>query len=152
MDQSANRSPIGSHQRTHLAAAAAALLLCSTAVPAQQPAPHVYKIGFVDADRVLRESQASQQLQTNLNADFRKREREIAAGPALEIEKRGAALAEELNLRRDDEMRLFITRTNGIIKRIAEAEKFDIVFLEASYVNARIDMTDRVITALDAGR
>ena len=148
MDQSANRS----RKRTQLAGAAAALLLCSTVVPAQQPAPQVYKIGFVDADRVLRESQVSQQLQTNLNADFRKREREIAAGPPLDIQKRGAALAEELNLRRDDEMRLFITRTNGIIKRIAEAEKFDIVFLEATYVNARIDMTDQVITALDAGR
>jgi outer membrane protein len=146
MDQSANRAG----KRAHFAAAAAALLLCSTAAPAQQPSPLVYKIGFVDADRVLRESLASQKLQANLNADFQKREQEIVAGPAMDIQKRGAELAVELNLRRDDEMKQFITRTNGIIKRIAEAEKFDIVFLEATYVNSRIDMTDRVITALDA--
>lgn len=148
MDQSANRA----RERQHLAGAALALLLCSTAAPAQQAAPHAYKIGYVDAERVLRDSRASQQMQTTLSTEFQKREREIAAGPALDIQRRGAALAEELNLRRDDDLKQLITRTRGIIKGIAEREKFDIVFLEATYVNARIDMTDTVINALDAGR
>jgi len=148
MDQSAKHG----RKRVCAACAAAALLLCSTALPAQQPAPHVYKIGFVNAERVLRDSQASQQMETSLSADFQSREREIAAGPALEIEKRGAALAQELNLRRDAEMRQFIARTGRIVKRIAEAEKFDLVLYEATYANARIDLTDKVIREIDAGR
>ena len=147
MDQSANRA----RERKHLAGAALALLLCSTAAPAQQAAPNAYKIGFVDAERVLRDARMSQESATSLSAEFQKREKEIAAGPALDIQRRSAALAEELNLRRDDELKLLITKTKGIIKRIAERDKFDIVFLEATYVNARIDLTDSVIKALDAG-
>jgi len=57
-----------------------------------------------------------------------------------------------MNQRRDDALRRLILKTNDIIRRIAEAEKFDVVFLEAAYHNARIDLTDKVIKELDAGR
>ena len=148
MDQSADHS----RKRNILAGAGLALLLCGTQVPAQQPAPAGYKIGFVDAERVLRDSRASQDAQKSMDADFRKREQEIGAGPQEERQRRGYALAEEMNQRRDDQMKLLIDKTNVIIRRLAEADKLDAVFLEAAYASTRIDMTDAVIKALDAAR
>ena len=43
-----------------------------------------------------------------------------------------------------------IEQANRIIRQIAEAEKYDIIFQEAAYANPRIDITDKVIKALDA--
>jgi outer membrane protein len=40
---------------------------------------------------------------------------------------------------------------NKIIKQLAEAEKYDIIFQEAVYANPRIDITDKVIKALGDG-
>ena len=57
-----------------------------------------------------------------------------------------------MNARRDEEQKQIIIRINDIVRRIAVAEKFDAVFLDAVYFNTRIDMTDKVIKELDAGR
>jgi outer membrane protein len=129
---------------------AAAVL--ATAASAQQSAPGGTRFGIVSTDRVMRESRASQQVQKSLEAEFQKRDREIAAGPKDQIEKRRNALVEDINQRRDAELKRFIDKTNGIIKRIAEREKLDIVFLEAAYASARVDITDKVIKEIDAGR
>ena len=65
-----------------IAAATAALLAAAAfpaaaqppPAPAQQPsAPASYKIGFVNTERVMRDSRASQQIQKNLEAEFQKR-------------------------------------------------------------------------------
>ena len=131
----------------------AAAAIAAAAGPAQaQQAPASYKIGFVNTERVMRDSRASQQIQKNLEAEFQKREREIDAGPKGDIERRKALLAEDMNAKRDDSIRQFIDKTNGIIRRVAEAEKFDAVFLEAAYFSTRVDITDRVIKAVDAER
>lgn len=120
---------------------------------AQAPAaPNSYKIGYVNVERVMRDARASQEAQKSLDADFEKRAADIRGGPENERERRGFALAEELNQRRDDQMRLLIEKTNVAIRRIAEAEKFDAVFLEAAYASTRIDLTDAVVKALDAVR
>ena len=143
------------HPRTVLTIAAATAALLAAALPAvaqQPPAPAAYKIGFVNTERVMRDSRASQQVLKSLEAEFQKREREIDAGPKGEIERRKALLVEDMNLKREDALKQFIDKTNGVIRRIAEAEKFDAVFLEAAYTSARIDITDRVIKAVDAAR
>ena len=129
---------------------AAALLGAPLPAAAQDPAG--YKIGFVSTERVLRDSRASQKAVKELEADFKKRGTEIASAPAGERERRGAALTEDMNLRRDEALRQFIDRTNAIVRRIAEAEKFDAVFFEAAFASKRIDLTDRVIKAVDAER
>ena len=36
-----------------------------------------------------------------------------------------------------------------MIRQIAEQEKYDIIFQDAVYANPRIDITERVIKALD---
>jgi outer membrane protein len=48
-------------------------------------------------------------------------------------------------------MAAIFERVNKIIKQIAEAEKYDIIFQEAVYANPRIDITDKVIKALGDG-
>jgi len=41
-----------------------------------------------------------------------------------------------------------LERTNKVIRQIAEAEKYDIVFQEAVYASKRIDITDKVLKEL----
>jgi outer membrane protein len=163
--------------------AACVVALAAFPAAAQAPAPAMYKIGFVDTNRVMRDSRVAQAARKSIEADFQKREQEIAAGEArlkrlaAELEK-GAALpaaerqkrtaeagklqgdlvrrrnefAEELNLRREEALKSIVDKANGIIKRIAEQENYDLVFFEATYVNPRIDLTDKIIKALDAAK
>jgi len=42
-----------------------------------------------------------------------------------------------------------VEQANRVIRQIAEQEKFDIIFQDAVYANPRIDITERVIKALD---
>lgn len=127
--------------------------LLATTAGAQAPAaPNSYKVGYVNVERVMRDSRASQNAQKSLDADFEKRAKEIRSGPEADRERRGFALAEEMNQRRDEEMKLLIERTNLVVRRIAEAQNFDAVFFEAAYASTRIDLTDAVVKALDAAR
>lgn len=134
-----------------------ALLLCGALAagpaPAQQaPERNLYKIGFVDTGRVMRDSRVSQQMQKSLSAEFEKRQRSIEGGPKSEIAWRKGALNDDMNHLRDDAMKEIVDRTNGVIRRIAEAESYDAVFFEAAFATPGIDLTERVIKALDAGR
>ena len=136
--------------RVVLALAAAAL---ASAAAAQQAAPAPgYKIGIVNANRVIRDSKVSKDMYGKIEAEFKKREKEIEGGPKGEIERRKAALAEDTDNRRAEALKQFIEKANATIRRIAVAEKFDIVFLDAAYANPRIDLTDKVIREIDAGR
>ena len=130
----------------------AAAALFGAALPAAAQDPAGYKIGFVSTERVLRDSRASQKAQKDLAAEFSKRGKEVASAPVAERERRGAALNEDMALRRDEALKQFIERTNAIVRRIAETEKFDAVFFEAAFASKRIDLTDRVIKAVDAER
>ena len=52
----------------------------------------------------------------------------------------------------DEALKQIVDDANAIIRRIAEEEKFDAVFVEAAYANPGIDITAKVIKALDAAR
>ena len=133
--------------------AAVLLAVAAGSAQAQQPvAPASYKIGFVSTERIMKDSRAAQLMQKGLDAEFAKRAKEIEAGPKADVERRKSALADDMNMKRDDLLKMFIDKTNGIIRRVAEAEKFDAVFLEAAYHSTRIDITDRVIKAVDSER
>jgi outer membrane protein len=111
-----------------------------------------YKVGYVNADRVMRESRESQQLARGLEAEFKKRQQEIAGGPKADVEKNMRALSEDMNARQDEARKQFIAKAGAVIKRIGQQEDYDAVFLEAAYATAGVDLTDKVIRALDAGR
>lgn len=70
----------------------------------------------------------------DLDKDFQRKQREFR---------------EDLNQRRNEELATVLERTNKVIKQIAETEKYDIVFQEAVYASPRIDITDKVLKALN---
>jgi outer membrane protein len=57
---------------------------------------------------------------------------------------------EDLNQRKNEELQAVIEKANRVIKEIAVAEKYDIIFQDAVYVNPKLDMTDKVLKALNA--
>ena len=67
----------------------------------------------------------------------------------LEV-RRQREFREDLNQRRNEELAAVVERANRVIRQIAEAEKFDIIFQEAVYASSRIDITDKVIRSLNA--
>ncbi|HEX9398084.1 MAG TPA: OmpH family outer membrane protein [Burkholderiales bacterium] len=164
-----------------LAAAALTLLaLPALAQPALQASPN-NRIGFVNTERVLRDSAPAIRAQTKLKAEFQKREDEIARleeqlkRQQVELEKNAVAmnesqrrvrerdlgelnrdyqrklreLREDSNQRRNEELAQVIDHANRVIRQIAEQEKYDIIFQDAVYASPRIDITDRVIKALE---
>jgi outer membrane protein len=69
-----------------------------------------------------------------LNRDFQRKQREYR---------------EDVNQRRNEELSQVIEQANRIIRQIAESEKYDIIFQEAAYANPRIDITEKVIKAME---
>jgi outer membrane protein len=71
----------------------------------------------------------------DLNREFQRKQREFR---------------EDLNQRRNQELARVVEQANSVIRQIAEQEKFDIIFQEMpAYVSPRIDITDKVIKALE---
>jgi len=56
---------------------------------------------------------------------------------------------EDVNVRRNEELAQVVEQANRIIRQIANDEKYDIILQEAAYANPRIDITDKVIKALE---
>jgi outer membrane protein len=75
----------------------------------------------------------------DLNRDFQRKQREFN---------------EDLGHRRKEEFEGVIERANRAVKQIAETEKLDVVFQNEQVVwaNPRIDITDKVIKALEDSR
>ena len=88
---------------------------------------------------------------TMSEAQRRNREREFGE-LNREFQRKQREFREDLNTRRNDELAGVVERANKAIRQIAEAEKYDIIFQEAVWANPRIDITDKVIKALDESR
>ncbi|MBI4124277.1 MAG: OmpH family outer membrane protein, partial [Betaproteobacteria bacterium] len=140
------------------------------------------KIGFVNTQRILSQSAPAVQAQKRLEAEFQKRDQELAR-IADELKRMQADLdrnavtmgetqrrnkerefgelnrdfqrkqrefREDLNQRKNEELKQVIDHADRIVRQIAEQEKFDIIFQEMpAYVSPRIDITDKVIKALE---
>ncbi len=86
---------------------------------------------------VLSESDRSRRQRelADLDKDFQRRQREFN---------------EDINQRKNEELASVVERANKVIRQIAEGDKYDIVFQDAVYVNPRIDITEKVLKALNA--
>jgi outer membrane protein len=84
---------------------------------------------ITEAERAKRQREL-----TDLDKDFQRKQREFR---------------EDLNQRKNEELASVLERTTRVIKQIAEAEKYDIVFQDAVYASPRIDITDKVLKALN---
>jgi len=139
------------------------------------------KIGFVNTEKVFRESALAVRAQKKLETEFKGREQEIqkqvkqARDLQASLERDGITLSEsdrrkrqndlntlsreiqqaqrdfreELNTRRNEEFAAVQERARKTITEIAEREKFDLIVENVIFASPRVDITDRVLKALD---
>jgi len=142
------------------------------------------KIGFIDQERITRESAPAERASKQLEKEFAPRAQELQRRESqikalqgqiekdaltmgegerrskeqelgrlsLDFQRMQREYREDLNLRRNQELGALFERANRIIRQIAEAEKYDIIFQEAVYRNPKIDITDKVLKALADGK
>jgi len=84
------------------------------------------------------------------DTERREKQREFA-DLNRDFERKKQEYAEELALRRDEAMGQVLEQANRAIRRIAEQENLDAVFQEAAFASPRIDITEKVIKAVNAG-
>ena len=142
------------------------------------------RIGYVNLERILRDSGPAVRAQKKIEQEFAKRDKDLGSIAERvkrlqsELEKNAVTMSdsergkrereladlnreflrrqrearEDFNHRRNQELSGVIERANRAVKRIAESEKYDIIFQEAVWASPRIDITDKVIKALDEGK
>ena len=57
---------------------------------------------------------------------------------------------EDLTQRKNEETQAVFDRAGRVVKQIFETEKYDLIIQDAPYVSARVDITKKVIDALNA--
>jgi outer membrane protein len=67
-----------------------------------------------------------------------------------EFQRKRREFQEDLNQRKNEELASVVERANKVIKQIFEAEKYDLVLQEAVFAGPRVDITEKVIKALNA--
>jgi outer membrane protein len=72
-----------------------------------------------------------------LDQDFQRKKREFQ---------------EDLAIRKNEELQKVLQLANEAIKKIAKAENFDLILQDAVYMNAKHDITERVMKALDSAQ
>ncbi|MCX8005349.1 MAG: OmpH family outer membrane protein [Burkholderiaceae bacterium] len=159
--------------------AALAAVFASGAVAAQE-----LKIGYVNSERILRDSAPARAATQKLEQEFAKRDRELqelgtklkAAAERFEkdspvlseadrarrqreladlerdFQRRQREFREDLNQRRNEELQALLERAQRIVRQVAEQEKFDLIVQDAVYFSSRVDITDKVLRALNNGK
>ena len=139
------------------------------------------RVGYVNLERILRDSAPAMRAQKKIEQEFAKRDQELGkiadqlkrlqdaleknavtmsesertkrerefADLNREFQRKQREAREDFNQRRNEELSGVIERANRVVKQIAEAEKYDVIFQEAVWESPRIDITDKVIKALD---
>jgi outer membrane protein len=162
-----------------LPALVASALGLAAAMPA---AAQELKIGYVNSERVLRESAPAKAALARMEADFGKRERELseqaarlkAAADKLEkdaptlseaernrrqrelveqdrdLQRKRREFQEDLNQRRNEETQGIVERANRVIRQIYETEKYDLILQDVVFASQRVDITEKVLRALNA--
>ncbi len=155
------------------------LLFCAALPVAAQSAE--LKIGFVNTEKVFRESPLAVKAQKKLEKEFQTREQDIqkqvkqAKDLQALLEKEGLTMSEadrskrqkelanlsrdiqhaqrefreDLNQRKNEEFSGVQDKARKAILEISEKEKFDLVLENVIYASPRVDITDRVLKALD---
>lgn len=59
---------------------------------------------------------------------------------------------EDLNQRKNEELAAVVERANKVIKQIFDQDKYDLILQDAVHWSPRVDITKKVIDALNAGR
>lgn len=138
------------------------------------------KLGFINTGRVYQESKQAQTIQQTLDKEFAPQQRRLqdmqkqglALKKDIESGKISAAdreakvkqmlamdqqykqlaveLAENYNLRRNEEFASLQQNANRVIADLAKKEGYDLILQDAVFVNSQFDITDQVIKSLNA--
>ena len=79
----------------------------------------------------------------------RVQERRSLAEMERDVTRRSREAREEFNQRRNEEVLLLQNRAGRVVQELAKKEKYDLVLYEFFYASDRVDLTSRVIEALD---
>ncbi len=67
-----------------------------------------------------------------------------------EFQRKRREFQEDLTQRKNEELSAVVERANKVIKQIYESEKYDLILQEAVFAGPKIDITDKVVKALNA--
>jgi outer membrane protein len=67
-----------------------------------------------------------------------------------ELQRRRREFQEDLAQRKNEELAAVIERANRVIRQVAEQEKYDVILQEAIFAGPRVDITEKIIKALNA--
>lgn len=142
------------------------------------------KVGYLNTQRILRDSTPAKAASAKIEQEFSKRDRALQdmgsklKAAAERFEKDAPVMAEadrarrqrelaemdrdfqrsqrefreDLNQRQNEEIQSLIQRTQQVVKLIAEQEKYDLILQDAVYFSPRVDLTDKVLRALNNGK
>jgi outer membrane protein len=165
---------------TYAAFVASSMLLTAAAPAGAQE----FKIGYVNSERLVRDSAPARAATQKLEAEFAKRDRELQEmaqrlktqaerfekeAPVMaeadrvkrqrelsetdrELQRRQREFREDLNQRRNEELHVLLERAQRLVRQIAEQEKFDLILQDAVYFSPRVDITEKVLRALNNGK
>jgi outer membrane protein len=67
-----------------------------------------------------------------------------------DLQRKRREFQEDLNQRKNEELASVVERANRVIKQIFDQEKYDVILQEVVFAGPRVDITDKVIKALNA--
>jgi outer membrane protein len=82
-------------------------------------------------------------------AERNRRQRELVEQDR-DLQRKRREFQEDLNQRKNEELAAVVERANRVIKQIFDAEKYDLIVQEVVFAGPRVDITDKVIKALNA--
>jgi len=68
-----------------------------------------------------------------------------------DLQRKRREFQEDLNQRRNEETAAIVERANKVIKSIFEGEKYDLILQDVVFASGKVDITDKVIKALNSG-
>lgn len=103
-------------------------------------------------DRVLAMKAELDKLGPNTPAAQLETRRRTFAERAQNFEQMRRTFVEDLDRRRAEERLKFLEEVRAAVRKIAEAQKFDLVLEGGIYASRSVDITDQVVKALDSTR
>ncbi len=82
-------------------------------------------------------------------AERNRRQRDVVE-QERDLQRKRREWQEDLNQRKNEELSAVVERANRVIKQIFETEKYDLILQDAIHFSARVDITKKVIDALNA--
>jgi outer membrane protein len=82
-------------------------------------------------------------------AERNRRQRDVVE-QERDLQRKRREWQEDLNQRKNEELSAVVEKANRVIKQIFENEKYDLILQDAIHFSARVDITKKVIDALNA--